>query len=93
MCSFVIGRYNVESNASNNNGARFIVGNGTGDNARSNAFAVYANGYAEIQKQGITDNSIVIKSTLDTSINTLNNVLIEIRDAIQNGGNTAQTIE
>lgn len=47
------------------------VGNGTSDTARSNAFEVYADGHAEVQTQGTTDNSVVIKSHLDTTIATL----------------------
>lgn len=43
----------------------FMVGNGTADNARSNAFAVYTDGHAEVKVQGTTDNSVVIKSELD----------------------------
>ena len=61
-CSFVVGRYNVESNASTptlSNAARFIVGNGTTDSNRSNAFTVYADGHGEIQTQGTTDISLV----------------------------------
>ena len=59
LCSFVIGRYNIENNATKPNGARFIVGNGTSDVDRSNAFAVFADGHGEIQTQGTTNISLV----------------------------------
>lgn len=38
--------------------ALFIVGNGTSDTNRSNAFEVYSDGHAEVQTQGTTDNSV-----------------------------------
>lgn len=49
----------------------FIVGNGTAANARSNAFEVYKDGHATVQKMGTTDNSVVIKSELDKKQNDL----------------------
>lgn len=57
---FVVGRYN--ESVSN---ALFIVGNGS-DNSRSSAFEVYNDGHAEVQTQGTTNNSVVIKTYVDT---------------------------
>lgn len=44
------------------------VGNGTSNNARSNAFEVYRDGHAEVQKMGTTDNSVAIKKYVDDTI-------------------------
>lgn len=44
------------------------VGNGAGDEARSNAFEVYDDGHAEVQTMGTTDNSITIKKYVDDRI-------------------------
>lgn len=58
-CQTVVGKYNDVSNNS-----LFVVGNGSYDGDRKNAFEVKVDGSATLQKQGTTDNSIVIKSTL-----------------------------
>lgn len=64
---FVVGEYNDETTTKN---SLFVVGNGEADagtNERkgSNAFVVNKDGSAEVQKQGTTNNSVVIKSELD----------------------------
>ena len=46
-------------------GTLFTVGNGIADADRSNAFDVYTDGHAELMTMGTTDNSVVIKKTLD----------------------------
>ena len=46
----------------------FNVGNANNDSNRSNAFEVYADGHAEIQTVGNTDNSVVTKSYVDNAI-------------------------
>ena len=58
----VIGRYNKGKI-----NTLFEVGNGSGtdEEKRANAFEVYADGHAELQKQGEADNAVVINSTLN----------------------------
>ena len=56
----ITGRYNaIDSKAA------FIVGNGTSDTARSNAFVVNKDGSAEVGKQGTKDSSVVTLGTLE----------------------------
>ena len=57
-----IGKYNAEDT-----NALFIVGNGT-FSSRSNAFTVKLDGSATVQTQGTSNNSVIIKSTLDTAL-------------------------
>lgn len=57
-----IGKYNAEDT-----NALFIVGNGT-SSSRSNAFTVKRDGSATVQTQGTSNNSVIIKSTLDTAL-------------------------
>jgi len=57
-----IGKYNAEDT-----NALFIVGNGT-SSSRSNAFTVKLDGSATVQTQGTSNNSVIIKSTLDTAL-------------------------
>jgi hypothetical protein len=85
-----IGKFN-----DNKENTLFEVGNGTGtsDDERSNAFEVYVDGHAEVQTQGETDNSVVIKSHLDKNINALDNVLVDILAAIQLNKSDAETID
>lgn len=60
----------------NKAGTLFEVGNGTYEtvdntttaSSRSNAFEVYLDGHAELQVQGTTDNSVVIKKYLNDTI-------------------------
>lgn len=61
----VVGTYNKSQ------AAAFIVGNGTSDTARSNAFVVNKDGSAEVGKQGTKDNSVVTLETLITKINAI----------------------
>lgn len=58
-----IGQYNAEDT-----NALFIVGNGTTSSSRSNAFTVKLDGSATVQTQGTSNNSVIIKSTLDTAL-------------------------
>ena len=53
----VIGRYN-----DNKENTLFEVGNGQKSSSLSNAFAVYEDGHAEVQKIGTTENSVVTNS-------------------------------
>lgn len=55
-----MGMYNI-----NKSTTLLEVGNGSTE-ANSNAFEVYRDGHAEVQTMGTTDNSVVIKSELDT---------------------------
>ena len=59
----VFGKYNKT-----NSSALFQIGNGTSESAKSNAFEVYNDGHAEVKAMGTTDNSVVIKSGLNTAI-------------------------
>lgn len=56
----IFGKYNATSST-----ALFQVGNGTSTSSRKTAFNVFADGHAEVQTQGTTNNSVVIKSTVD----------------------------
>lgn len=56
----VFGKYNATSST-----ALFQVGNGTSTSNRKTAFNVFTDGHAEVQTQGTTNNSVVIKSTVD----------------------------
>ncbi len=51
--SMAIGRYNIDSIGDSNNWVStdpvFIIGNGTADNARSNAFVIYKNGNTTLE--------------------------------------------
>ena len=95
MNQFVAGSYNdVRDDAA------FIVGNGSKDSSRSNAFVITKDGSGELNKQGTSVNSIVIKDTLNKVVEqcgvyeetTSNNTLIvnpEIRgDHIISTSNT-----
>ena len=62
----VFGKYN-KADAS----ALLQVGNGTSASSSKNAFSVFADGHAEVQTQGTTDNSVVIKSELAAIIPTI----------------------
>lgn len=52
----------------NKSNTLYEVGNGTSDSNRKNAFEVYTDGHAEVQTQGNSPNSVVIKSELDTKV-------------------------
>lgn len=71
-CNTSFGKYNAPVDKT-----CFSIGNGT-DKNRSNAFLVYTDGHAELQTQGGTDNSIIIKKTLDDSISEVNDKLSKI---------------
>ena len=55
----VVGTYNKSPDAA------FIVGNGTSDTARSNAFVINKDGSAEVGKQGTKDSSVVTLGALE----------------------------
>lgn len=59
--------------------AMFVVGNSTSNEDRKNAFVVKSNGTAELQDQGATKNSVVIKQTLDNTANDLDNKISNIK--------------
>lgn len=61
-CQAIFGRYNAI-----NSSALLQVGNGSSAGAKT-AFSVFNDGHAEVQTQGTTDNSVVIKSELPTII-------------------------
>ena len=61
-CQAIFGRYN-KANAS----ALLQVGNGSSAGVKT-AFSVFNDGHAEVQTQGTTNNSVVIKSELPTII-------------------------
>lgn len=53
-----IGRYNTKNNAN----SLFVVGNGTSDTARSDAFAVYQNGTTEVKGHLLVGGTITVRS-------------------------------
>lgn len=61
-CQAIFGRYNAI-----NSSALLQVGNGSSAGVKT-AFSVFNDGHAEVQRQGTTDNSVVIKSELPTII-------------------------
>lgn len=61
-CQAIFGRYNAI-----NSSALLQVGNGSSAGVKT-AFSVFNDGHAEVQTQGTTDNSVVIKSELPTII-------------------------
>lgn len=62
----VVGAFNDPSKISKP--AHLVIGNGENETSRSNAFVVYHDGTAEVQKQGISENSILLKKTFDNTI-------------------------
>lgn len=76
---FVVGQYNepIGSGSSENptnaptidDIVYFIVGNGTNDNDRSNAFTVHKDGHAEVKAQGGTSSSVAQVSFVEEKIN------------------------
>ena len=58
-CQAIFGRYNAT-----NSSALLQVGNGSSAGVKT-AFSVFTDGHAEVQTQGTTNNSVVIKSTVD----------------------------
>jgi len=82
--SFVIGNYNKNTSSliprfiagqynSDIYNALFEIGNGTADNARSNAMTVYNDGHVEIGAMGDTTFSVAIKGYVDTKVSTKSN--------------------
>lgn len=61
----VVGTYNKSQNAA------FIVGNGTSDTARSNAFVVNKDGSAEVGKQGTKDLSVATIKDLNEKVSSV----------------------
>ena len=85
MYSFAAGK-NVQANAEGQcvvglfndpaSTANFVVGNGT-YNKVSNAFEVFSDGHAELQKQGEEVNSVVIKSGLNKFVHTYKRTIMK----------------
>lgn len=75
----VLGKFNAD-----NENNLFEIGNGyyvqDADDVRSNAFVVNKDGYAEVQSQGTTDNSVIIKKTLDNSLENKQDVFCDVTD-------------
>lgn len=65
-CQAIFGRYNAT-----NSSALLQVGNGSSTGLKT-AFSVFTDGHAEVQTQGTTDNSVVIRSELNTLKETIN---------------------
>lgn len=67
---FIIGKYakNVDDPWNSDTYPYFAIGNGDNDTTRKNAFTVYREGFAELQNQGTTDNSVVIRKYLNDTI-------------------------
>lgn len=74
------GQYQMATGAYNeeDTDAHFIVGNGTSDKDRKNAFIVRKDGTAELQMQGVADNSVVILSHFNNVIAELNAKIAEL---------------
>lgn len=75
-----VGRFNAKPNAD----SVFTVGNGTADNNRKNAFNVFADGHAEIQAMGESDNSVATKHYVDGELATFD--FIKVVDALPQEG-------
>ena len=67
---FVVGKRNAKNTSSD---ALFVVGNGTNGSNHKNALEVMSDGSANLQTQGTSNNSIVIKKTLDDEIKDIRN--------------------
>lgn len=82
----VVGQYNAPIGSGSrenptdapttNDIAYFIVGNGTSDTNRNNAFVVYKDGSATIAKNGTEDTSVVQRQFVITELSKKQNVLI-----------------
>mgnify|MGYP004631680783 CR=1 FL=1 len=70
MNQVVVGGFNTI-----NSGAAFIVGNGTSDTSRSNAFVVNKDGSAEVGKQGTKDLSVATIKDLKEQVPSLDDAL------------------
>ena len=66
--SLVIGSYNDTTWDASKPDKLFQVGNGTAENARSNAFEVLADGRAKVNKAPEENNDVVRKQELDTKV-------------------------
>ena len=76
----VVGKYNTYKEEENNKTDKlFIVGNGTADNKRSNAFIVDKDGNATVQNN-ITSNSAIIGDNYNSSTNSYSSSLINGSD-------------
>lgn len=101
VCQFVIGRYNdykkFEGATNPEEKALFVIGNGTDDAARSNAFEVYHDGHAKIQKQGETEDSVATKAYVDNQkdgvVNQIDNINNQIEDINNYIGNIETALE
>ena len=79
--ALLIGQYNKVQNNSNR---LFVVGNGTSNNDRKNAFEVLKDGRAKVQSAPIDDNDAVRKQELDNSWNEFN---------LENGTGTGSLVQ
>lgn len=72
---FVVGKYNLNKN----NNALFVVGNGTANNNRLNAFEVLADGSAILQTQNMENpHAVVIKEYVDNLVGDIDTALDSI---------------
>lgn len=69
------------------------IGNGTDKNNRSNAFEVYADGHAEVQTMGDTDNSVATKEYVDNLKPSTDQTYNPESENAQSGKAVAQAIE
>lgn len=76
------GTYNADDST-----ALLVIGNGSSDTDRRNAFVVKDNGSAILQVQGATDNSVVIKSTLTNELTEVNGLIDTANQNITNVSN------
>lgn len=61
-----------------------MIGNGTDNEHRSNAFKVYADGHAEVQTVGTSNNAVATKNYVDSAFTNLN---------IENGTATTSVVQ
>ncbi len=76
----VVGTYNSKPTTR----SVFTVGNGTSDTDRKNAFNVFADGHAEVQTMGETDNSVATKQYVDSELATFD--FIKVVDVLPQTG-------
>jgi len=83
LAQTAVGKYNTKYTGGN---LLFVVGNGSADNDRSDAFKVWTNGTAEIQAVGTGDNAVVNKKYVDdrciTEISTQTIVIWDLADGL-----------
>ena len=75
----VSGKYNDNKEAT-----LFEIGNGTADNARSNAFEVYQDGHAEVALMGSTNLSVATKKYVDDKENLIETTWLALKSLRDN---------